>query len=74
LKYKDENEEWGEKDPHLFVIFCNLRKYLADKNKVLLCKGCRIDVYPSGSQLKWIFALKGIRVKLEDEIIILMKN
>lgn len=74
LKYIDEDEIWEEKGPHLFVTFCDLRKYLNLKEKILLCKGCRINVHPSGSQLKWIFAYnltKGIRVDPDkDEVMI----
>lgn len=74
IEYIDDSEKWEDKDAHLFLSFCRLRNYLSSKDKLLLCKGCRKDVYPSGSQLKWIYAFllrKGIRINPEkDEVMI----
>lgn len=57
LVYADKhNDIFKFNDNHLFTAFCSLRKVLSEKGKTLLCKGCRIDVHPTGSQLKWIYA------------------
>jgi hypothetical protein len=57
LLYNDEeNVILIFNDAHLFTSFCRLRRKLLTEDKILLCKGARIDVHPTGSQLKWIYA------------------
>jgi hypothetical protein len=66
LVYEDHSEVKEFSDSHLFVSFCNLRLSLEMENKMLLCKGARIDVHPSGMQLVWIYANKLVLGKRID--------
>jgi len=74
LEYRDSIESWSDKDTLLFVSFCKLRKHLKEREKILLCKGCRRNVHPSGFQLPWMYALvltKGKRVDwVKDKVLI----
>ena len=58
LEYSDDTESLKFRDPHIFTSFCNLRKYLATKNKLLLCKGCRIDVHSRKLATTFAYVLK----------------
>ena len=68
LEYCDNTENWSNKGPHLFKSFCDLRIYLQHREKLLLCKGCRRDVYPAGFQLRWIHALLLVKGKAPDPV------
>ena len=74
LAYTDTDEHIEYEDVHIHTSFNRIRELLLNKGKKLLCKGCRIDVHPSGRQLTTIFAYKltlGKRVSSStDEIMI----
>lgn len=77
LEYADDTESWNDKDAHLFTSFCRLRKYLKEKEKIMLCKGCRRNVHPFASQLAWMYAFvltKGKRVDHKKDKVLIFEE
>jgi hypothetical protein len=78
LLYNDEdNVTLIFNDAHLFTSFCRLRRKLLTEGKILLCKGARIDVHPTGSQLKWIYAYElqiGERITQSENKVVLFDD
>lgn len=74
IRFNDIEDDIIDDDTHIFSAFCRIRVLLESKGKLLLCKGCRKDVYPSGRLLKTKFAYQltmGRRVDHQhDEIMI----
>jgi hypothetical protein len=56
--YVDSELTFVDVDPHVFSMFKKLRKQLESDDTLLLCKGCRFDVYPSGRMLSTVFAFQ----------------
>ena len=57
LDYADDTDAWSDRDMIVFVLFCRLRNFLLEKDKILLCKGCMLNVHPLPFQIMGINGL-----------------
>jgi hypothetical protein len=59
-------------DVYPFVALQKMRLELGKRNALLMCKGARTDVYPSGGQMSGVGALQlvmGRRAKTPDDVV-----
>lgn len=49
MKYRDDDLYWEARDYYVYTSFLLLRRFLEPQGKQLLCKGCAINVRPSGN-------------------------
>lgn len=67
LSYRDEdNQSLNYINAHLYSSFLKLREDLLRQDKLLLCKGCVLNVHPSGRQLVWNTALILVKGKFPN--------